>query len=57
MDLNLQQQLHRFMAEVSNGNIEICNEFSIQFELAIFHFIQIQYKIEQSWRCSYESRC
>jgi hypothetical protein len=22
MDLNLQQQLHRFMAEVSNGNIE-----------------------------------
>jgi hypothetical protein len=29
MDLNLQQQLHRFMAEVSNGNIEIYNEFSI----------------------------
>lgn len=34
--LDLQVQLVEFMNQVSNGSIEIYNEFSIQFELAIF---------------------
>lgn len=47
-DLNIQEQLHRFMAEVSSGNIEIYNEFSIQFELAIFlrKVLPKEYKIQ-----------
>lgn len=34
--MDLEEHLRVFMSEVSTGNIEIYNEFSTQFELAIY---------------------
>lgn len=46
--MDLQAQLVQFMNQVSNGTIEIYNEFSIQFELAIFLRTNVpkEYKVQ-----------
>ena len=54
-DLDLQAQLVEFMNQVSNGSIEIYNEFSIQFELAIFLRANLskEYKIQLERNINY----
>lgn len=53
--MDLQDDLVEFMNQVSNGNIEIYNEFSIQFELAIFlrANLQKEYKIQLERNINY----
>ncbi|OLN23953.1 hypothetical protein BTO30_00550 [Domibacillus antri] len=55
MGLVIQAQLGEFMDQVSSGNIEIYNEYSIQFELAIFlrANLPIEYKIQLERNISY----
>lgn len=54
-DLDLQAQLVGFMKQVSDGSIEIYNEFSIQFELAIFLRANLpkEYKIQLERNINY----
>lgn len=54
-DLELQAQLVEFMNQVSNDGIEIYNEFSIQFELAIFLRANLpkEYKIQLERNINY----
>lgn len=54
-DLDLQAQLVGFMKRVSDGSIEIYNEFSIQFELAIFLRANLpkEYKIQLERNINY----
>lgn len=53
--MNLQAQLVEFMNQVSDGSIEIYNEFSIQFELAIFLRANLpkEYKIQLERNINY----
>lgn len=53
--LDLQGQLVEFMNQVSNGSIEIYNEFSIQFELAILLRANLpkEYKIQLERNINY----
>lgn len=52
---DLQAQLVEFMNQVSHGSIEIYNEFSIQFELAIFLRASLpkEYKIQLERNINY----
>ncbi|MBO1513561.1 hypothetical protein [Metabacillus bambusae] len=54
-DLDLQAQVVGFMNQVSDGTIEIYNEFSIQFELAIFLRADLpkEYKIQLERNINY----
>ncbi|WP_108671801.1 hypothetical protein [Peribacillus acanthi] len=53
--MKLQAQLVEFMNQVSNDGIEIYNEFSIQFELAIFLRANLpkEYKIQLERNINY----
>lgn len=53
--MDLQAQLVEFMNQTSNGSIEIYNEFSIQFELAIFLRANLpkEYKIQLERNINY----
>jgi len=53
--MDLETQMVEFMNQVSNGNIEIYNEFSIQFELAIFLRANLpkEYKIQLERNINY----
>lgn len=46
--MNLKEIIKDFIEEISQGNIEIYNEFSIQFELAIFlrNVLSLNFKIQ-----------
>lgn len=53
--MDLQAQLVEFINQISNGSIEIYNEFSIQFELAIFLRANLpkEYKIQLERNINY----
>ncbi|MFW6025712.1 MAG: hypothetical protein ACOCRX_05155 [Candidatus Woesearchaeota archaeon] len=46
--MNLKEIIQDFILEISKGNIEIYNEFSVQFELAIFlrELLSSHYKVQ-----------